>query len=186
VRALVALWASHADGGALRCPRVGWFAPMLRVGDRVEPGRVVGRLRVLARTHDVIAPDGAGGVVIEAVQGPRIGAEYGTELFRLGRAVADGGGTPTEQGAADAVAGYAVRAPIDGIFYLRPAPGAEPFVVLGAEVTTGQTLGLVEVMKTFNPVTLAGTGAPERGRVVAIEATELGEVRAGAVLFRIG
>ena len=44
-----------------------------------------------------------------------------------------------------------------GTFYSRPAPGAEPFVTAGARFQAGDQVGILEVMKMFNPV-LAGFG----------------------------
>ena len=39
-----------------------------------------------------------------------------------------------------------------GVAYLAPEPGAEPFVKVGASVKSGDTVALVEAMKTFNPI----------------------------------
>jgi len=68
--------------------------------------------------------------------------------------------------APDAAAGTragAVTAPMVGVVYLSPEPGAEPFVKLGDSVSEGETLLLIEAMKTFNPVR-----APRAGRVTQI------------------
>lgn len=43
-----------------------------------------------------------------------------------------------------------VRTPIPGIFYRRPSPDADAYVDEGDQVSSGQVIGLVEVMKTFN------------------------------------
>ncbi len=56
-----------------------------------------------------------------------------------------------------------VTAPVVGVFYRAPEPGAPPFVEVGARVDAGSTVGLVEVMKMFNSVT-----APVRGEVVQV------------------
>lgn len=45
-----------------------------------------------------------------------------------------------------------VLAPIPGIFYRSPSPGEPPFKQDGDTVAAGDTIGLIEVMKTFNPV----------------------------------
>ena len=39
-----------------------------------------------------------------------------------------------------------------GVAYLAPEPGANPFVKVGATVHAGDTVALVEAMKTFNPI----------------------------------
>jgi acetyl-CoA carboxylase biotin carboxyl carrier protein len=45
-----------------------------------------------------------------------------------------------------------VRAPLVGTFYAAPSPGADPFVRVGDEIESGQTLGIVEAMKLMNPI----------------------------------
>ena len=53
----------------------------------------------------------------------------------------------------------AIKAPMVGVAYLSPEPGAEAYVSEGSSVKPGDTLLLIEAMKTFNPVkaTKAGT-----------------------------
>lgn len=46
-----------------------------------------------------------------------------------------------------------LTAPMLGVFYRRPSPEQPPFVAPGEPVKAGQTVGLIEVMKTFNEVT---------------------------------
>lgn len=58
----------------------------------------------------------------------------------------------------------ALRAPMEGTFYQRPSPGAPPFVHEGAAVAAGQTVGLVEVMKTFTPIRSGTAGTLRRWR----------------------
>ena len=52
-----------------------------------------------------------------------------------------------------------VTSPMVGVAYLAPEPGAPNFVSLGQQVGVGQTLLLIEAMKTFNQIkaTKAGT-----------------------------
>ncbi len=57
--------------------------------------------------------------------------------------------------------GEVVQSPMVGTVYLQPQPGAEPFAKAGDSVAEGQTLMLVEAMKTMNPIT-----APRAGRIV--------------------
>jgi acetyl-CoA carboxylase biotin carboxyl carrier protein len=57
----------------------------------------------------------------------------------------------------------AVRSPMVGIVYLTPEPGAAPFINVGQTVTAGQTLVLIEAMKTFNQIK-----APKAGTVARI------------------
>lgn len=56
-----------------------------------------------------------------------------------------------------------VKSPMVGVVYLSPEPGAGAFITLGAAVTEGQTLMLIEAMKTFNPVR-----APKAGKITRL------------------
>ncbi|PRD42150.1 acetyl-CoA carboxylase biotin carboxyl carrier protein [Phyllobacterium phragmitis] len=57
----------------------------------------------------------------------------------------------------------AVPSPMVGTAYLSPAPGARPFIEVGQKVTDGQTLMIIEAMKTMNQIP-----APRSGTVTAI------------------
>jgi acetyl-CoA carboxylase biotin carboxyl carrier protein len=52
-----------------------------------------------------------------------------------------------------------VTSPMVGTAYRAPEPGAKPFVEVGSKVAVGQTLMIVEAMKTMNPIaaTVGGT-----------------------------
>ncbi|MBS5450298.1 MAG: acetyl-CoA carboxylase biotin carboxyl carrier protein [Coriobacteriia bacterium] len=45
-----------------------------------------------------------------------------------------------------------VSAPMVGVFYAAPAPGADPFVTVGSKVKKGDTLCIVEAMKCMNEI----------------------------------
>ena len=70
----------------------------------------------------------------------------------------------------------AVRAPLVGTFYAAPSPGAEPFVRVGDEVETGQTLGIVEAMKLMNPIVADSAGVVAEIRVGDAESVEYDQV----------
>ncbi|MDE2166943.1 MAG: hypothetical protein KGJ66_11490 [Alphaproteobacteria bacterium] len=91
-------------------------------------------------------------------------------------AVADNGGRNKATGGDG---GYIV-APLLGRFYARPEPGAPPFVSVGSAVTEDTTVGLIEVMKTFNAVR-AGIG----GVVTEICVQDAELVEYGEVLFHV-
>ena len=56
-----------------------------------------------------------------------------------------------------------VKSPMVGVLYMAPEPGAPAFITVGDTVKEGQTLALIEAMKTFNPVK-----APSAGKVIKI------------------
>ncbi|HZV04589.1 MAG TPA: acetyl-CoA carboxylase biotin carboxyl carrier protein subunit [Gemmataceae bacterium] len=65
----------------------------------------------------------------------------------------------------DAAAAHpgAVKSPMVGTVYLRPAPDTPPFVTIGSQVKPGDKILLIEAMKTFNEIV-----APRAGTVTAI------------------
>ncbi|WNK19019.1 acetyl-CoA carboxylase biotin carboxyl carrier protein [Halomonas piscis] len=60
--------------------------------------------------------------------------------------------TPEEAPAAPTYRGEAVSSPMVGTFYRSPAPGATPFVEVGASVKKGETVCIVEAMKMMNQI----------------------------------
>jgi len=78
----------------------------------------------------------------------------------------------------DATHPGAVKSPMVGTAYLSPQPGAAVFVKLGDSVSAGQTILIIEAMKTFNPIK-----APKAGKLAKItigdgQPVEFGEVLA--------
>ena len=67
-----------------------------------------------------------------------------------------------------------------GTVYLRPEPGAAPFVSVGESVKEGQTLLIVEAMKTMNQIP-----APKAGKVVRILVEDASPVEYGSPLIII-
>ncbi len=45
-----------------------------------------------------------------------------------------------------------VTAPLTGVWYAAPSPGARPYMTEGGEVSVGQVVGLIEAMKLFNEI----------------------------------
>jgi acetyl-CoA carboxylase biotin carboxyl carrier protein len=41
---------------------------------------------------------------------------------------------------------------MDGSLWFKAKPDAPPFVIVGAEIEAGDTIGLLEIMKTFSPL----------------------------------
>ena len=72
----------------------------------------------------------------------------------------------------------AVTSPMVGVAYLSPEPGAPAFVTIGQQVAAGQTLLLIEAMKTFNQIK-----APKSGTVASILVQSGAPVEYGEVLI---
>lgn len=87
---------------------------------------------------------------------------------------------PTAPPAEPAAHPGAVPSPMVGTAYLSPEPGAAPFIKVGDAVNAGQTLMVVEAMKTFNPIP-----APRAGKVTAILVSDAQPVEYGEPLVII-
>jgi acetyl-CoA carboxylase biotin carboxyl carrier protein len=74
----------------------------------------------------------------------------------------------------------AVPSPMVGTAYLAAAPGADPFVQIGAKVKEGQTILIIEAMKTMNQI-----ASPRSGTVTAILIEDSSPVEYGELLMVI-
>ncbi len=70
----------------------------------------------------------------------------------------------------------AVTSPMVGVAYLAPEPGSPPFVTVGQQVVAGQTVLLIEAMKTFNQIKAHKAGTVARILVENSAPVEFGEV----------
>jgi acetyl-CoA carboxylase biotin carboxyl carrier protein len=78
-------------------------------------------------------------------------------------------------------AGDAVKSPMVGTVYLQPQPDTPSFVKVGDTVAEGQTLMIVEAMKTMNPIP-----APRAGKILEIIVANGQPVEFGEPLAIIG
>ena len=69
----------------------------------------------------------------------------------------------------------AVNSPMVGVAYLSAEPGTPPFVTPGQSVAAGQTLLLIEAMKTFNQIKAPRAGVVTRILVTSGQPVEYGE-----------
>ncbi len=95
-----------------------------------------------------------------------------------------GGGVMTVPAAAPAPAApvkpagpnpNAVPSPMVGTVYFAPEPGAKPFVAVGQAVKEGDTLFIVEAMKTMNPITAPRSGTVSEVCVNDAQPVEFGQ-----------
>jgi acetyl-CoA carboxylase biotin carboxyl carrier protein len=130
-----------------------------------ESGDAEAQARILAAV-DRLAPI--------LVKGPleELEVESGDLVVRLAKprlAAAPAAATPASVAAQAAPSGSPygdpapgtrfVTAPLTGVWYTAPSPGARPYVTAGGEVAGGQVVGLIEAMKLFNEIKsdVAGT-----------------------------
>ncbi len=81
---------------------------------------------------------------------------------------------------ADAPPANAVVAPLTGLYYGSPSPGAQPYVTVGSQITVGQVIGLIEAMKLFNEIK-----SDRAGRVVRIYPEDGALVKAKQPLIEV-
>lgn len=96
----------------------------------------------LSRGGSFVAPPVAAAPVVHAAAAPAMPMSSPVEAAT--------GGSPKT--GSDLPEGHVVRAPMVGTFYASPAPDKPPFVTVGATVKAGETLGIIEAMKMFNPI----------------------------------
>lgn len=70
-----------------------------------------------------------------------------------------------------------IVSPLPGVFYTKPGPDRDPFVLPGDRVEAGQAIGMVEVMKQFTEIR-----SDVSGMVVSVDVAEGDTVMPGDVL----
>jgi acetyl-CoA carboxylase biotin carboxyl carrier protein len=176
----------HSGGDEVRAPAPGWFHLLVAADHLVTQGDVIGELEILGRTIRILAPAVRG--LVKLPPGPslaRRAVSYGDLLFRVATDVSIGAIDATNATVAHATQGLVFRAPTSGRFYGRPTPDKPAFVVAGAELSTGATVCLLEVMKTFHRVTYAGADVPPRARVREILVADGADVNQGDALLAL-
>ncbi|MFK7989912.1 MAG: biotin/lipoyl-containing protein [Sandaracinaceae bacterium] len=172
--------------GELRlfAPRPGLYRDAPPSGTLVRPGDAVGALEVLGVIHPLRAPRGAFGVVTPLLEGRRRArhpVDAALALMQLDPNAVAGGAEIASDEAHDEHGGPVFETPLGGRYYARPAPDADPFVRPGDSLKGGETVALIEVMKTFNRVKYSGEPATVR-RVVPADGDD---VVAGEVLLAL-
>jgi acetyl-CoA carboxylase biotin carboxyl carrier protein len=134
----------------------------------------VGETRVVVRSRASLAPAVAAAAAPMAAPAPVAPAPA--------RAI-EGSAAPKPAGEAPAPsspAGSFVAAPLTGVFYAAPSPGAAPLVAVGQVIAAGQPIGLIEAMKLFNEIK-----SDKAGRVVRIVAENGRLVKAKAPIIEV-
>lgn len=88
---------------------------------------------------------------------------------------------PVPEKQAEVSAGNYIRSPMVGIAYLAKDQNTAPFVKVGDTVAEGQTICLIEAMKTYNPIK-----ADKAGKITEILIETGSPVEYNQPLFRIG
>lgn len=121
----------------------------------------------------------ADGVRIRVGRGREVGAVFSAPLSEpAGAVLAAAHGVVSEEKPVNPVNN--VTAPLVGVVYLTPQPGAEPFVKEGDVIQAGAQLLIIEAMKVMNPIR-----APHAGKVTKIFVRHGEPVEFGAPLMTI-
>jgi acetyl-CoA carboxylase biotin carboxyl carrier protein len=180
----------------VRSPVVGMWRNAPPRGVVVTGSMPIGELEVLGVLHRLVVPTGVRGEVVEVRdrQGrARVPVGYEELLLVLdpeavgslesaSTASPGAAGEPVHEGA------LVFAAPSAGRYYGRPSPDKAPFVSVGDVIEHGQTVCLIEVMKTFNRVAYhaaSGRPLPSPARVVAIRPSDGDDVEAGEPLIEV-
>jgi len=183
------LRARAGDGGSsqLLAPSVGVFTPSVREGALVSAGESVGTIDVLGVLRELIVPVGVTGRIISRVGGgrSRVPVQYGDSLLTVSTVTIAGVAETSAIGGFERHGELCFVAPMSGRFYSRPSPTEAAFVVAGDIVHRGRTVGLLEVMKTFNRLVYKGDGLPERAKVEKVVPSEGDDVVRGDVILAL-
>ncbi len=171
----------------LTAPTVGIFTSAASAGELVSAGQVIGRIEVLAVKYALRVPNGVAGRVTSDVGGgrTRVPVQYGDTLFTLSTTSKVGATASAPSQAEGAEAKLSFLAPMSGRFYSRPSPAEAAFIRPGDTVQQGQTVGLLEVMKTFNRLVYQGESLPESAIVQRILPNDGDDVVRGDVILAL-
>jgi acetyl-CoA carboxylase biotin carboxyl carrier protein len=176
------------DRWVVRAARPGLWRGAPAAGQVLVGGQSIGVLAVLGRRHRLSLPAEAGGRIIEVAGTGReaeVAVAHGTVLLildsEIGGLIADAA-IAAEAGAE---AQLVFRSPSSGRFYSRPAPDRPPFVAAGDEIGAGDTVCMLEVMKTFSRIAYAGDGLPARARVAAVVPSDGDDLDRGDIILEL-
>jgi oxaloacetate decarboxylase alpha subunit len=133
------------------------------------------RIREIVR---IVQESGVGEVTIEDA-GMRVTVRRTPEVLepRLAAAAAEGEESLDPELGPPLSNGFVrVEAPMVGVFYRAPQPGAPPFVEEGDTVATGQTLCILEAMKLMNEIKAEAAGIVRQIHVGNAEPVEFGQL----------
>jgi len=109
---------------------------------------------------------------VSYVQAPAPAQAYAPAPAPAAQALAAEAAAPV---AAARAAGDVVKSPMVGTVYMSPQPGADAFIKVGDTVAAGQTLLIVEAMKTMNPIAATKAGKVVEILVADAQPVEFGE-----------
>lgn len=179
--------AMDREGSELLSPGVGVFMPRVNEGELLASGQSIGTIDVLGVRRELIVPAGVEGRVSERIGGGqvRVPVQYGEALLSISTTSMASLSEVDSPETADPDGALAFTAPMSGRFYGRPSPSEPPFVSAGDIVQRGQTVGLLEVMKTFNRLVYQGDALPDAAKVEKVVPNEGDDVVRGDIILAL-
>lgn len=174
----------------LHLPRPGVVRGVPALGTTLAEGAIAAELEVLGVLHALTVPKGVSGAITRvAGDGKRAKAALGAgdRLLVLDPAALSAGAAASAVAQASSKSeGLFFRAPLGGRYYAKPSPLERAFVIEGEPLEIGQTVALLEVMKTFNRVRFAAeNGLPERVKVIRILPKDGDDILAGDPILEL-
>ena len=185
---IAVLMKRRADGRVeLRAPGVGLWREAPVLGALLRPGMKLGALEVLGALSELVVPEGAAGIAVELADPSRARRPvgHGDVLVLLDPNAAGQAAVIDTKESVKTASGLIFASPMSGRFYGRPSPDKPAFVSAGEEIGPGHTIGLLEVMKTFNRITYGGPHHPERARVKRVVPRDGDDLAAGDALLEL-
>ncbi|MDA0666798.1 MAG: hypothetical protein O3A95_00170 [Planctomycetota bacterium] len=185
---LIAKPLEDEHGWSLQAPGVGILRELPALGSRLQAGQECGFLEVLGVRHPLLLPHDIAGSIARLSLGPaRLKAvSYGEELCQIKPQLDAEDLAAESHGHSSSEGGLLFRSPQAGRYYAAPDPDSPPFLAVGDTLEIGRTLGLLEVMKTFNPIKYGQTsGLPPRVKVKAILVQDRDDVEEGTPLLEL-
>ncbi|MEE9385753.1 MAG: carboxyl transferase domain-containing protein [Nannocystaceae bacterium] len=182
---------------AVTSPGVGIWCNAPLPGTYLPRGSSLGLLEVLGRSFTLELPPDVGGIVIDhganlTGRSPvaRENVDFGCVLLRLRASTPSLDVGPNKEATEDEdededAAALVFRSPSAGRLHRRPHPDSPPYVEEGGSVRRGDTVALIEVMKTFTRIIYQGNGLPERASIVRVLVDDDADVQTGAVILEL-
>jgi acetyl-CoA carboxylase biotin carboxyl carrier protein len=180
--------SAAGDSGELLAPSVGIFTPSVAHGELVASGQSIGTIDVLGVRCALLVPEGVDGRVTHRFGGARtrVPVQYGDALITVSTASVSDASAAGATSATEMKSAISFAAPMSGRFYSRPSPNDPAFVSVGDTVTHGQTIGLLEVMKTFNRLVYQGDALPTPATIERIVPNDGDDVVRGDAILILG
>jgi biotin carboxyl carrier protein len=162
----------------IKSPSIGRAVLAISPKDQLIENQVIGKFFKLNHEFLLKLPKNCAGEVLWAKPDNLINLEYGEHFLTLEaqknqKAISYNQEKSTEK---------FINSPMDGLFYLSSSPTSPNFVKIGDQISPGQTIGLIEVMKCFYPIKYQGKN---KAKIISILVSSQTPVISTSPLFVI-